>query len=83
MASCEYCWERSGSGQGSAFDYKATLRQAEMDGSACCERDADGELTENARRLRAGQFWDDATKTDRRMTTPRAVSDSPTPEPRG
>lgn len=68
MASCEYCWDRAG-GSDSRFDYKATLRQAEIEGWPCCERDTNGDLTEHAEMLRAGQFWDEERKVDRRSRT--------------
>ena len=65
MSSCERCWveaERRG------IDYREMLRVAEAECHPCCEP-YNGEalsLSENARRLRAGQFWDKDTKSDSR-----------------
>lgn len=59
--SCEHCWTMA---QMRGISYEAQIRDAE-DNHAACTRD-----DEAARKLRAGQFWDDELKVDRRRTTP-------------
>jgi hypothetical protein len=66
MAICEYCWSR----RLDAEEYWYTIHRAEREGWPCTKD------TEEGARLRAGQFWDEATKTDRRFhaaTTKSAV----------
>lgn len=63
MASCEYCWSVTRDGD----EYSETRARAEAERWPCTKND------EKGARLRAGQFWDDATKTDRRTTTKSAV----------
>lgn len=58
MASCEYCWSISVPGE-----YGKTIARAEAEGWPCTKD------TEEGARLRAGQFWDEDTKTDRRLVT--------------
>lgn len=63
MTSCERCWLEA---QRRGIEYKEMLLIAEREGHPCCQT-GDGVLTEQAIRLRAGQFWDEATKSDRRQ----------------
>lgn len=58
MAACEYCWSLSVPGE-----YGQTIRRAEEEGWPCTKNDEEGA------RLRAGQFWDEASKSDRRNGT--------------
>ena len=62
--SCEHCWERKEFNQSvdDELGYVTALRIAERDGWPCTKDD------ENGRRLRAGQYWDEATKRDSRQT---------------
>ena len=56
MAACEYCWSRRRDGE----EYWYTIHRAEREGWPCTKD------TEEGARLRAGEYWDEATKTDRR-----------------
>ncbi len=74
MSSCEYCWVES---QRRGIEYREMLRIAESQGSPCCEPQ-NGEaltLSDNARRLRAGQFWDADEKRDTREHRSPSVPD--------
>ena len=71
VASCEYCWNRSG--YPFHDEYGAVLRRAEAEGWPCTKN------TEEGARLRAGQFWDEATKRDTRDDS-RDARPTPTPE---
>lgn len=67
MASCEHCWwDRDPFAHDPHQAYLDTLKAREADGTQCCEKDADGNLTLNARRLRAGDYWNEDTMTDER-----------------
>lgn len=57
MPSCERCWSVA---QSRGIGYEEQLRLAEHGKEPCTLGD------ENARRLQAGQFWDDERKLDRR-----------------
>lgn len=58
MASCERCWSRSDG----AEDYSRVMREAERDELECTKNTVEGA------RLRAGQWWDEATQRDTRTT---------------
>lgn len=63
MTACEYCWTEA---HRRGIEYQAMMRLAEQEHLPCCELE-NGEpmtLTQKARRLRAGQFWDEETKRD-------------------
>lgn len=64
MTSCERCWWEA---QRRGIEYKDMLLIAEREGHPCCQIE-DGVLTEQAKRLRAGQFWDEATQSDSRIS---------------
>jgi hypothetical protein len=70
MSACEYCWERSSPVVG--YDYSATVLRAEEEGWPCTKNDEEGA------RLRAGQFWDEATKSDRRTSEKAPLENSNT-----
>ena len=55
MSACEHCWSNSG---WPFDDYATVLRRAEAEGAECTKDTLDG------RRLRAGQWWDEATQSD-------------------
>lgn len=65
MASCEYCWwnahDRPEWEQDCNAAYRAELADAERTHAPC-----QGESL-SAQRLRAGQFWDEASQTDSRL----------------
>lgn len=72
--SCEHCW---GVAVASGEEYRTVLTRAENQGWACTKMDLHGA------RLRAGQFWNDATQSDVRVNPPAApVSSEPSEDAR-
>jgi hypothetical protein len=69
MASCEWCWHHS-EPYNRPDSYYATMRQAESEGWPCTKND------ENGARLRAGDYWDEATKRDTR-NDPQPIPERP------
>jgi hypothetical protein len=69
MTSCERCWSEA---QKRGIEYRDMLRIADAEEHPCITNTLEGA------RLRAGQFWDDATKTDTR-TPAKAAVESPAP----
>ena len=56
MSACEHCWSQSDGYE----HYLRTLADAERSGAACTKDTMEG------KRLRAGQWWDEATQRDTR-----------------
>ncbi len=73
MSACEYCWGRRGffGDSGSTDSYYAAMKDAEERKAPCTQDTLEGA------KARAGQFWDEATQTDRRLQPP-ATSLHPT-----
>jgi len=55
MSACEHCWAMS---RLIGVEYQDVLARAELKGWPCTKD------TEEGARLRAGQWWDEATKRD-------------------
>jgi hypothetical protein len=63
--SCEHCWNEARKPDGCPSEhYSATMRRAEAEGWPCTKN------TEEGARLRAGDYWDEATKRDTRTAAP-------------
>ena len=62
MSSCEHCWSESALYDGDRVaQYSRQLARAEREGAPCTQDTLEG------RRLRAGQWWDEAAQADRRF----------------
>ena len=60
MAACEHCWAFA---KMIGIEYRDQLERAERDEAPCTQDTIEGA------RLRAGQWWDENTRTDRRFAT--------------
>lgn len=59
MSACEHCWETA---RLRRIEYHDQVERAEREKSPCTQDTIEGA------KLRAGQWWDDETQTDRRNT---------------
>lgn len=64
MTSCERCWNEA---KRRGVDYSAQVFAAEVNGDECTKDTPEG------KRLRAGEYWDEARGVDRRLAPTEGV----------